>query len=345
MEKIAINELIDILNKKINSLISFERKFDVFLQKGGVGCYDTRKWAIFVPDTFDTNNQISIILHESAHLILREKLSKKIEPRKFDRLKWGMEPFFIDNSIFAIDESFAEIITTMIISQLPEELFKKTIVFDKVSEPSYEDSEKKLDMFLAKISTWKIPITLKNNNLNIANTLSNLTFLKPKERIKILLNAFPDFRDLNHESFINEIIKNPKNYSPTIRLASKIVNLHINGEFKEFDKQIFLDYLEIISWLNYTEDYYIYNNYLAKTNSKKIEIKKIKLDIKLKKKLSKISPKLQEVRRKLIGAWKDKEEESVKKLVEEYNDIRWQYREKIDLKNDFNKFGFGMFKK
>lgn len=341
---IKINELMKILNKRLNELISFKKEFKVFLQEGGVGCYDAEKWAIFVPDSFDTQMKIRTILHEGAHLILREKIHL-ISPNKFDRLKWCMEPFFIDNSIFTLDEVFAEIITRTITFKLPNHLFKKEIIFDKRSKQSYKGSDKNLYMFLAKISNWKIPIALKNHNLNIANCLNNITFLEPKKRIEVILNSFSSLEDINYKSFIKKILNDPFKNSPAIFLSSKInKNLEINQEFKEFDIQIFLDYLEVISWLNYTENYHMYDKYLNEKNSQNLEKKRIVLNKDFRKKLLGISKNLKNIRKNIINSWKTKDKKNLKKFIEKYNEERWKYRKKIDLNNNFNKFGFGEFK-
>lgn len=347
MENITIDNLMKILDKKLNKLIPFTRKFDVFLQKKGAGCYDVEKWAVFVPDSFDNRMRIHVILHEGAHLVLREKLSGLISPKKFDRLKWSMEPFFIENSIFSLDEAFAEIVATTIISELPEKFFEREIVFNKSSKPSYEDEDKKLDIFLAKISEWKIPITLKNSNLNISNTLNNLTFLEPKKRIKAIINSFSILENENYKNFIAKIIKDPLKNSPNIKLSFNILpsNVKIDKSLKELDTQIFLDYLEILSWVSYTENYHVYSGFVNKKNLNKPKKQtSFNLSKKFKKKLSKISKNLEKIRREIMLAWKSKDRPRLKKLINSYNSQRWVYREKIDLKNTFNKFGFGRFK-
>ncbi len=347
MEKITIDELMIILNEKLNRLISFSKKFDVFLQKGGVGCYDAKRWAVFIPDSSDSYMKISMILHEGAHLILREKISNLISPKKFDRLKWSMEPFFIENSIFSLDEAFAEMITTIIISELPEDFFKKEIVFNKFSEPSYEESNKKLDIFLAKISEWKIPITLKNNNLNISNTLINLTFLEPKKRIKTIIDSLSILDNCDYEDFIKKIIDDPLKNSPSMILLSKILSsgTEINKQIKDFDKQIFLDYLETLSWINYTKDYHVYFEFINKKNlNNPKKQKSFNIDVQFKEKLLRISKNLERIRREIILAWRSKDETKLKELIESYNLERWKYRERIDLKNNFNQYGFGRFK-
>ncbi len=347
MEKVIIDDLMRVLNKKLNRLIPFNKRFDVFLQKGGVGCYDIKRWAVFVPDSFDNYMKIHTILHEGAHLILREKISNLISSKKFDRLKWSMEPFFIENSIFSLDEAFAEMVTTIIMSELPEDFFKKGIVFDKFSEPSYKDSNKKLDVFLAKISEWKIPITLKNNNLNISNTLNNLTFLGPEKRIQTIIDSLSILNDYNYEGFIKKIMEDPLKNSPSMKLLLNTLpfKVKINKEIKNFDKQIFLDYLETLSWGDYNENYYAYSEFIDKKNLNKIKKQKIpKINTKIKERFLQISKNLGEIREKIMCAWEAKDENKLKKLIENYNSERWKYRKKIDLKNNFNEYGFGTFK-
>ena len=72
----------NLLNRELNELIPFKKEFNIFLQEGGVGCYDVKKWAIFIPESFDTPTKIQAILHEGAHLILREKLES------LDQVRW-----------------------------------------------------------------------------------------------------------------------------------------------------------------------------------------------------------------------------------------------------------------
>jgi len=347
MVEININELMKILNGELKKLVPFNKKFDVFLQKGGVGCYDIEKWAIFIPDSLDTSMKIYVILHEGAHLILREKLSNLIEPKKFERLKWSMEPFMIDNSVFSLDESFAELVTNTIMSKFTEDFFRKEIIFDKFSNPSYKSSNEKLDIFLAKISEWKIPISLKNNNLNISNTMNNLTFLEPNERIKVILDALSILKNQDYKTFIKKVIENPLENSPTIKLFSRITNSNakICSDFKMFDAQIFLDYLETLSWIDYTEDYYIYSNFITKKNLTKPKRDMIKdISNQFNKLLLEVSRNLNKIRKEMILAWNSKDEPKLKKLVKDYNLQRWRYRRKVNLNNDFNRYGFGVFK-
>lgn len=343
---IDITPLMNLLNRKLKKVISFNKKFDVFLQNGGVGCYSIKKWAVFIPNSFDNYMKIYGILHEGAHLILREKLSELISPEKFDTLKWSMEPFFIDNSIFALDEAFAEAVTNTVIADLPKDIFKKKIIFDKVSEPSYEGSEESLHIFLAKISDWKIPITLKNNNLAISNTLNNLTFLRPKERINAILEVLSNINNYDYKNFINKVIKNPLENSPTIKLFSRICNtkIKIDQRFKKFDHQIFLDYLETLSWVGYTENYHVYNDFIKRKNLNKPKKVFPKLTENLRKELLGVSKNLKRIRKKIIKSWVTKDTNNMKKLIKNYNYQRWKYRKKIDLKNNFNKYGFGEFK-
>ncbi len=347
MDKINVDNLMEILNERLGKIIHFNRKFDVFLQKKGVGCYNTKDWRVFVPDFFDTYMKIYVILHEGAHLILREKLSDLISPKNFDRLKWSMEPFFVENSVFSLDEAFSEIITITILSEFPKDFFEKKIVFTNFSKPSYEDSDKKLDIFLAKISEWKIPITLKNNNLNISNMLRNLTFLEPKKRIKTIIDCLSILKNQDYKKFITSIINNPLKNSPSMKLLSNLLNssVEIDTFFKELDPQIFLDYLETLSWVSYTEDYHIYSKFINKKSLDKIKKQMIfnKSD-KFKKNIQKVSTNLKKIRGEIMDAWSSRDKDKLKKLINEYNIQRWKYREKVDLKNNFNKYGFGRFK-
>ncbi|MDK2908387.1 MAG: hypothetical protein PWQ87_845 [Candidatus Woesearchaeota archaeon] len=347
MEEISLDDLMRILNERLNNIVPFIKRFDVFLQKGGVGCYDVKRWAIFIPDSLNNFMKIHTILHEGAHLILREKLSNLISPEGFDRLKWSMEPFFIENSVFSLDEAFAEIVTTKIMCNLPEAFLNKKIVFNKFSEPSYEDSDKKLDIFLAKISKWQIPITLKNNNLNISNTMKNLTFLEPEDRVKAILDSLSVLRDYKYEEYIKKIIDDPLKNSPSMKLLSSIFPsmIKINEQIKDFDKQIFLDYLENLSWIDYDKDYYIYSKFIDKKNVNKIKKQKNpKINTKIKEKFLKISKNLKETRERIKCAWEARDGKKLKMIIGKYNSERWKYREKVNLKNNFNKYGFGLFK-
>jgi len=328
--------------KKINEYfkkeINHNLKWDVKLQKGGVATYDYNKEVVYVPNNYFKERRVTAIIHEAAHLLLRHKLSKWVSPKTFESLKWGMEPFMINNSVFTMDELFAHYLTLKISRELPEKFFTSQLELGKAQLPDYSGKENKLYMFLAELSSWKIPIMLKNSIMNIINAMNNLSLIPSSERVKYILNSLKNIKSKNYEDYVKSILINPLN-DVFFTFANKITKIPFEMDL-ERDPQILLDCLEINSWLVYEEIKTAgdYNKFFQEFNGKmkKLRRKHCNPDMIPKK----IDNELNNIRREIIRKWRSKSS-NIKKSINDYMITRTKYRKRINYDFDYEPYGLG----